>query len=93
MSYLNGITTVKNKVVTHLEQEMSMLFRVTDIDRKQESKLRSLLNQHTYEGNFELGIHDNKIMYVNYLTGYSDDWECYGADEFANFVEDCIGKL
>lgn len=93
MSYLNGITTVENKVVTHLQQEMSMLFRVNEIDRKQESKLRNLLSKHDYQGNFELGIHNDKIMYVNYLTGYSDDWECYGVDTFAEFVEECINKL
>ena len=93
MTYLNGITAVNNQVVTHLQQEMNMLFRINELSKKHEKKLRSLLSDHDYQGCFDLSIHDNKIMYVSYLTGYSDDWECYGVDQFAQFVEDCVNQL
>ena len=94
MTYFNGITDVKNSVVTEMNEQMCIYFQIKEIDESHGHKLKNLLDEaNLYEGYFNLHTCGDVIKRISYETDCSDDWLCHGSDTFAQIIQDCVKKL
>lgn len=94
MTYFNGITDLKNSVVTEMNEQMCIFFEIKEVDESNIYKLQNLLDEaNPYEGYFKIHKCGDVIKRISYETDCSDDWLCHGSDTFAQIIQSCVKQL